>query len=231
MKESPAERAGVRPGDQVQAVAGISVTDIGHAAKLLQSDRPMPVIVRLKRNSMTFDTVLMRERRSAIYARSGKKIVSGAIVPLDTSDAEVEGMIAFEGQRIETRVFPSHYPENAEMFYAGFEIFMLRNPTQITVGGIEDSPASRAGVHWGDVLVTANGISVAGKTPAELRRIFLATHREKMRLQIDRMGQSKVFDFDLERAGDIARQNQKRFVNGRLVPIWVSNEYLHCFLQ
>ena len=231
VKESPAERGGVRPGDQVQAIAGISVTNIGHAARLLQSDQPIPVTIRLKQNGKTFDTVLRREKRSVIFARSGKKIVSGAIVPPDTTDAEVDRMIAFDGKRIETRVFPTHYPEDPDAFYAGFEMFILHNPVQVRVGGIEDGPASRAGVHWGDVLVSVNGVPTAGRTPLELKRMFLATHREKMRLQIDRMGSLKMFDFYLEKAQDIARQNGKRFVDGRLVPIWVSNEYLHCFLN
>lgn len=149
----------------------------------------------------------------------------------DTTDAEVERMLTFDGKRIETRVFPTHYPDNPEMFYAGFEMFVLRGPTQVTVGGIEDSPASRAGLHWGDVLVSINGVQVTRKTPIELQRMFSAKHRERMRLQIDRLGSTKVFDFYAEKARDIAHQNGKRFVNGQLVPIWVNDEYLHCFLK
>lgn len=231
VKGSPAQRAGVSSGDQVVTISSIPLKDVGQAAKLLQSNQPTPVTARLKRNGKTFDTVLMRERRSVIFARSEKKIVSGVIVPPDTTDAEVERMLTFDGKRIETRVFPTHYPDNPEMFYAGFEMFVLRDPKQVTVGGIEDSPASRAGVHWGDVLVSINGVLITRKTPVELQHMFSATRRERMRLQIDRLGSIKVFDFYTERARDIARQNGKRFVNGQLVPIWASDEYLHCFLK
>ena len=140
-------------------------------------------------------------------------------------------MVSFDGERIVTRVLPTHYPDNPEMFYAGFEMFVLRDPAQVTVGGIEDGPASRAGVHWGDVLVSVNGTSIVGKTPVELKRLFLSTHRERIHVQIDRLGSVKFFDVYLERARDIARQNEKRFVGVRLVPLWLSDGYLHCFLN
>lgn len=226
---SPAEHAGVRDGDQLLAIGSVPVSNSGEAAKLLRSNQPMPVAATLKRNGKTFNATFTREKRSVIFARNGKKIVSGAIVSMDTTNAEVDRMIGFDGERIAARVFPTHYPENPEMFYAGFEIFLLRNPTQVAVGGIEDGPASRAGVRWGDVLVSVNGINTAGKTPLELKRLFLSTHPERMLLQIDRLGSVKFFD--LKRAQDIARQNKKRFVNGQLVPIWVSDKYLHCFLN
>jgi membrane-associated protease RseP (regulator of RpoE activity) len=146
---SPAERAGIQAGDQVLAVEGTPVNNGGDAASLIQSDRPSPVRLRLARSGKEFDAVSEREKRSAIYKKAGKNIISGAIVPPDTTHAEVARKMSFDSRRIVSRVFSTHYPRSPELFYGGFEIFMLRNPTQVTVGGIEEGPASKADVHWG----------------------------------------------------------------------------------
>lgn len=62
---------------------------------------------------------------------------------------------------------------------------------QVMVGGIEDGPGSRAGVHYGDVVISVNGLSVAGKTPAELEAMFSSLKQSTMWLQIDRLGTMK----------------------------------------
>jgi Prolyl oligopeptidase family/PDZ domain len=61
------------------------------------------------------------------------------------------------------------------MFYPGFDIFVLRGPEQITIGGIEDGPASRAGAQSSDVILSVNGIPVSKKTLHELQRLFSST--------------------------------------------------------
>jgi hypothetical protein len=38
------------------------------------------------------------------------------------------------------RVFPTHYPSNEKLYYAGFEVLILKNPAQVVVLGIEDGP-------------------------------------------------------------------------------------------
>jgi C-terminal processing protease CtpA/Prc len=139
-------------------------------------------------------------------------------------------MLSFDGHRFVGRVFmPTHYPRSPELFYGGFEMFMLRDPDQVMVAGIEDSPAARAGVHWGDVVVSVNGIPVTGKTVPELESLFLGQQSKLMNLQVDRLGSARTFEFRLERAEDIARQNGKRFLDGKVVPLWASEKDLRCF--
>jgi hypothetical protein len=140
-------------------------------------------------------------------------------------------MLAFDGRRYVARVFPTHYPAASELFYAGFEIFVLRDPTQVTVGGMEEGPASKAGVHWGDVLISVNEVPVAGKTPSELEQMFSDTRPVRMHLQVDRLGSVKTFEFPIETAAEIARKNGNRFVDSHLVPIWATDQDLHCFLK
>jgi PDZ domain len=228
---SPADLAGIRPGDLLLAVAGTHVGDLKEAAGLMRSSGPKQVSFVLLRGGREIAVVSEVEKRSSIYARIGKKIISDAVVPVDTTQEEVDRMMGFDGQRFLARVFPTHYPAGPELFYAGFEIFILRDPMQVTVGGIEDGPASKAGVHWGDVLLSVNGTPVSGKTPSELEQLFTATQPVTIRLQIDRLGSTRTFDMHLAKAEDVARQNGKRFVKGKLVPIWVTDADLHCFLN
>jgi C-terminal processing protease CtpA/Prc len=229
---SPAERSGIKGGDHILAVESTPISDIRTAAHLLQADRPGSVTVTLARGDQELSVVVERERRSEIYKRAGKHIISGVIVSPDTSRAEVDRMLSFDGHRFVGRVFmPTHYPRNSELFYGGFEMFMLRDPDQVMVAGIEDSPAARAGVHWGDVVVSVsvNGIPVTGKTVPELESLFLGQQSKLMNLQVDRLGSARTFEFRLERAADIARQNGKRFLDGKVVPLWASEKDLHCF--
>lgn len=228
---SPAERAGIQAGDQIVAVGGTPIKDLRQATRLLGSERPTAAAVRLARNGTEFEAVLDRERESAILRRDGKKITSGVIVPLDTTQAEVDRMLNFDGHRYVDRVFPTHYPQKPELFYVGFEIFILRNPTQVTVGGIEDGPGAKAGVHWGDALISINGTPTFGKTRTELELLFSAKAPVPVHLQIERIGSMKAVDFHMEKAEWIAQQNSKRFVDGQLVPLWASDQYLHCFLK
>ena len=146
---SPAERAGIQAGDHLLAVDGTRVTKGAQASQLLRADLPTAVTLTLLRDGKEIKVVSERAKRSSFYTKSGYKMISGSIVPIDTTQAEVDHMNAFDGRRIVARVFPTHYPAKPELFYAGFEIFVLRDPAQVVVGGIEEGPASRAGVHWG----------------------------------------------------------------------------------
>ena len=135
-----------------------------------------------------------------------------------------------KSRRIVAGVFyPSHYPKNPELFYPGFEIFILRDPAQVVVGGIEDGPASRAGVHWGDVVLSVNGIPTAGKTAGELERLFSSGRQELMHLRTDRLGLIRSVEFGLEKASDIARLNGLNIVNDHTVPFWATEKDLRCF--
>jgi peroxiredoxin len=229
MPGSPAERAGIRAGDHLLAIGASAVENLAHAMGLLRSDKPAPVTLKLSRSGEAFEVTVERERRSVIYARNGRRFIKGFPVTLDTSAAEVEHMLSFDGQRVIDVVFPGHYPKNPELFYPGFELFILRDPAQVAVGGIEVGPGSRAGVHWGDVALSVNGNPTAGKTAAELERLFSSSRQELMHLRTDRLGAIRTVELEVERASEIARLNGQRFANGRTIPIWVTKDDLHCY--
>jgi predicted metalloprotease with PDZ domain len=232
-KGSPAERAGIRGGDRLAAVNGTRVTSLDHARKLVQSAAPVAVTVRVIRGNEEVEIFCQRERQSAILARIGKKITSGGlIVPQDTTQAEVDRDLALDWNRLVGRVFRrTHYPADPNLFYPGFELFLLRDPAEVMVGGIEDGPGSKAGVHYGDVVISVNGTSVAGKSSAELEALFSSAQASVMHLRVDRAGTIRNFDFMLERASDVAAQNGQRLVAGGVVPLGVRDEDLHCFVH
>ena len=226
---SPAELAGIRGGDFLLAVGNAKVENTGRAADLLRSDSPAQVTVKLWRSGKEIESVVGREKRSSIMARTGGTPIPAFSVFLTAREAETERRLQFGG-RVVGRVFsPVRYPDNLEAFYPGFEIFVLRGPEQVAVGGIEDGPASRAGVHSGDVIVSVNGMPTAKKTVPELQRLFSGTRPGSMRLEIDRLGSVQMFQFKLLRASDIARQNGWRLEGGRLIPAFAAGDDPLCF--
>jgi C-terminal processing protease CtpA/Prc len=107
----------------------------------------------------------------------------------------------------------------------GFEIFVLRDPSQIVVGGIENGPASRAGVHWGDDIVAVNGVDPRNKSVAELEALFSSQKPASMTLTIDRDGVTKIFSLQLEQATVVMRNNQHQLAKGNLIPLGVPQEW------
>jgi S1-C subfamily serine protease len=229
---SPADQAGVHAGDKLLAVDGKKLTNLNEAIRLLRQGGRTNVALTVSRGDkeQTFESGFVKQ--SSLLAGKGLKAISGVIVPINTTTEEVAHLNAFDGRRQIGGVFyPTHYPARPELYYPGFEIFVLRGPPELAVGGMEDGPARKAGVHSGDLLISVNGVHLATKTSTELENLLSSVVPASMSLEIDRLGSRKTFEFRLESAGEIARQNGKRFVDGRLVPIWAVEPDLHCFLR
>jgi hypothetical protein len=128
---SPAQSAGIRVGDFLLAVGATKVENIGHAFDLLRSDNPGTVTVKLWRSGREIESVVGREKRSSLLARTGGKSVPAFQYFLTAREAETERLLSLGG-RVVGRVFsPTRYPDNPEMFYPGFEIFVLRGPERV----------------------------------------------------------------------------------------------------
>ncbi len=225
---TPAAKAGIQPGDRLLAVDGHRGIDILQARPLLRTEDPKPSTIELDGKNGRYTVTVSRIRASVLYEREGLKVGSdGRAYPKNATKAEIYG-VGPEPPANE-KVFPEHYPSNLELYYPGFEVFVFKEPKPMTVGGIEDGPAQKAGVRYGDAIVSVNGVNPRGKSMAELEQLFSSPKPATMRLAIDREGVTNTFTFELAKAADVAEANHKRAYEGRLVPAAIPPAFLHCF--
>ena len=227
---SPAERGGIAVGDHLTAIDGVPTRGLtaAEAWRSLKSDEPGAVSITVERNGTRLAVALTREPREVALARMGKRIHRDIVVPNDTTDDEVAAMAAFDGTRVIARVFPLHYPTDVRCFSGGFEIFVLKGPAEVAVGGIEPGPASRAGLHWGDRIVSVNGAALADKSVPDLEALFCKQQPVELQLVVQRMGESRRIAFVTERADALLNANGLRLVGGSLVPTGVSSADADC---
>ncbi len=230
LPNSPAERAGLKQADRLLAVDGKKVRNNAQAARLLRSDAPSSVSVEILRGHKTFEANVQREKTSEILARNGQALSAGGRVPLALAERQITG-----------RLFPEGYPVEPGLFFGGFEILLVkgaesntgtglivRGDMQMVAGDVETGPAGRAGLRPGDVIISANGTPVAGKTPDDLLQLFSGQTPETLRLEVERDGQGTTIEFTLAAAERVAAENGKRLVNGRAIPIWLADGSAGC---
>jgi C-terminal processing protease CtpA/Prc len=229
---SPAEQAGIKTGDVLVAVNGTTISTIDETVqKSLHSEGPTPITLSLVHQEKPYVVRVGLVQSSVLYSSEQTKLLkSGVIVPLDATEAEMNGKLkAITQDRFVDRVFPTHYPSNEKLYYPGFEVLVLKNPAQVVVLGIEDGPASRAGVHWGDTILSVNGIDPRNKSVADLEPLFSSQKPGSMTLKIGRDDATKEFTFQLAEAAQVLRDNQRQLLQGELVPLGLPERYLYCF--
>jgi C-terminal processing protease CtpA/Prc len=221
---SPAERAGIKSGDVLLTMDGTPVKTSEQGAKLLRTKGENLIHLELLRDDKHYTAALRRENSSTA---TRKQIRQNGMDPTQT---EIDNkMHVLKPERFAGRVFPTHYPSNDKLYYGGFEVLILKNPPQVAVLGIEDGPASWAGVHWGDIIQSVNGVDPRNKSVAELESLFSSEKPSTMTLKIEREGASKQFIFPLAQAAQVLQDNQLELLQGTLVPRGLPERYLPCF--
>ena len=231
-KNSPAAHAGIQVGDRLVAIDGHPITDIHDAAQQITSNKPLPVTVELIRDEKPFSVTVQREDRTAVLRADGWRIFRDKMVPLNATDPEADYILdtlkKLKQEKISV-VFPGHYPADKELYCPGFEAFIWNHERRVTVGGIEDGPARRAGLRWGDRLVAINGKDADGKSASELESLLASRKPALIELTIERAGVQKTISFELEPASKVLHENHWQVINGEMFPLWVPKQYLRCF--
>jgi C-terminal processing protease CtpA/Prc len=230
--DTPAAKAGIQPGDRLLAVDGHHEMEIMQWRPLLRTKDPKPSTIELEGEHGPYTVTVGRLKDSVLWERDGWKVgPDGGVFPKNATEAEMQRVSKMHGEPpVSEKVFPvGHYPANLELYYPGFEIFVWKEPQPMTVGGIEDGPAEKAGVHYGDAIVSVNGINPRGKSIAELEQLFSSSKPATMRLVIDRDGAINTFTFELAKASDVARANHRRMYEGTWIPAATPPAFLHCF--
>jgi C-terminal processing protease CtpA/Prc len=211
-------------------VGGTRVSTTDEAVNLLHSETPDPVTLTLLRGEQPYVATVGRERSSLLLDSHRKLLSNGMVAPLDATEGEMKAKLeALAPSRFVGRVFPTHYPSDESLYYPGFEILILKDPDQVAVLGIEDGPAQRAGIHWGDTILSVNGVDPRNKSVPELERLFSSDRPATMTLKIERSGTAKDLTFQLVQAAKLLRENQYQLLDGTLVPRGLPEKYLFCF--
>jgi C-terminal processing protease CtpA/Prc len=229
--DTPAAKAGIQPGERVLAVDGHRGIDIVQARPLLRTQDSKPSTIELDGEHGRYTVTVGRIKASVLSERHGfKQGPDGGWYPKNATEAEMQRISKIQAEPpANERVFPIHYPANLELYYPGFEVFVWKEPQPMTVGGIEDGPARTAGVHYGEMIVSVNGINPRGKSMAELERLFSSPTPATMTLVTDRDGAINTFTFELAKASDVAATNHKRMYEGKMIPSVGPPAYLHCW--
>lgn len=84
--------------------------------------------------------------------------------------------------------------------YGGIGASVRDVPDKVLITEIyENSPAAKAGIKAGDLIIEINGINMKGKSPEDVGRLMKGQAGTAIKLKIERPGESKPLDFNLVR--------------------------------
>ena len=237
---SPASSVGIKGGDQLVAIDGNRVKDLRDATHRLTSDSPQSVVLDLKRGHTLRRVTVRREESDVVWMKNGFRLLDdGLVVGSDYSTAEIDEERRVERDLMQAmrsgvmgavlNVFPGHYPADKRLYYPGFEVFVWDQGDQVRVGGIENGPAKKSGMRWGERILSVNGVDPRKKSLAELESLLSSPIPAPMKVTVERAGARRSFSFQLEMAAVVLRHNNWQIVDGQMVPLWVPKAYTSCF--
>ena len=141
-------------------------------------------------------------------------------------NAAVEGMLDTLGDDSVAHLTPEGYDRAQEQLkgtYQGIGAFVTVRDGKVVLSPMEASPAQRAGLKEGDVILEVNGESVEGKSPQEVVEPVRGPAGTKITLLIERPGEEEPLEFDVIR-GDIDMVSvDRRLLPGAIGYIYISD--------
>src|SRR3990172_8463601 len=126
---SPADLAGIKAGDHLLGVdaTNVAALEFPHILKLISSNEPGRVSLRLVRKGHEFKVRVNREKMSASLSRRGLKLVEGNfLMPEEFNENEIKavlGVLSAEN-RIIAHPFPFHIPLDPLIYHGGFALLV-----------------------------------------------------------------------------------------------------------
>jgi carboxyl-terminal processing protease len=127
-----------------------------------------------------------------------------AIDPAKMTDGAIEGMLDSLGDRGHTRYLPPDVARAESQSLSGhFEgigaYIDVRDEQPLIIQPIEGSPAERAGLRAGDLILKVNGADVRGVTVDELRAKIIGPKGTQVKLTIQHAGEELPVDLNITR--------------------------------
>ena len=184
--DSPAGRAGLKPGDVIVSVNGREVTNEQTVSFIVANIAPgesVPVVVVREGRQMTIDTTLGRRPSEAELARQSQTFDPEAETPMDpeASDEMIAEKLGLQVMEMTSQIARS--------------LGVGEGTTGLVIGAVDpNSDAGRRGLRRGDIILSANYQSVT--TIEALREQIAAAeqqNRDAVLLRIQRRGMPARF--------------------------------------
>jgi carboxyl-terminal processing protease len=125
----------------------------------------------------------------------------GAIDPKKQTYGAIEGMLDTLGDEGHTRFLtPEEREQNREDLSGTYEGIGIEIESEddktVVLSVVEGSPADRAGIESGDVVVAVNGKSVSGENYSQVAGEIRGPEGTEVRLTVSRDGEERVFDLE-----------------------------------
>jgi len=142
------------------------------------------------------------------------------------AEAAVQGMLEALSGGSAAHLTPEAYDRAQERLrgtYQGIGAFAVIQDGKLLLSPMEDSPAQKAGLKAGDVILEVNGEPVAAKGLEESVDLVRGPAGTKVTLLVERAGEEKPLEFDVIR-GDIDTVSvSRRLLPGAIGYIYISD--------
>ena len=184
------------------SLAGGAIARIMNAGEL----DPYPFLTDLGRMRGQIPASVPEGMADVWRATRAYRQTNPAAEPAAVARMVIQGMIDGLPGAAGAYLTPEQFPEaqqrltqSIEGSYLGIGARVVAQEGQIRLFPFDDSPAEKAGIEPGDVLLAVNGVPINGATPAEVGEQVKGPEGTKARLRLERAGEPAPLELDVFR--------------------------------